>query len=79
MAFEVLVWLIIIRCILSFIRHDPYHPLLRFIYDITEPVMAPFRRLVPVAAGLDFSPLIAIMVIELVRRLVHSVLINLLG
>jgi len=78
-AFEVLVWLIIARCILSFVRHDPYHPLLRFIYDVTEPVMAPFRRLVPIAGGLDFSPLLAIMVIELVRRLVHGVLINLLG
>jgi len=77
-AFEVLVWLIIIRCILSFVRHDPYQPVFKFIYDVTEPVMAPFRRLVPVVGGLDFSPLIAIMVVELVRRLVYAVLVNLI-
>lgn len=46
-AFTVLVWLIIGRCILSFIRHDPYHPIIKFIYEVTEPVMSPFRRLLP--------------------------------
>jgi YggT family protein len=55
-AFTVLVWLIIGRCILSFIRHDPYHPIIKFIYEVTEPVMSPFRRLLPPAGGLDFSP-----------------------
>jgi YggT family protein len=52
-AFTVLVWLIIGRCILSFIRHDPYHPIIKFIYEVTEPVMSPFRRLLPPAGGLD--------------------------
>lgn len=67
LAFEVMMWLVVIRCILSFIRHNPYQPIIRFIYDITEPIMAPFRRLLPPAGGIDFSPIIVWMVLMLLR------------
>ncbi|MEA1960962.1 MAG: YggT family protein [Bacillota bacterium] len=73
-AFEVLVWLIIIRCILSFVRHDPYQPLIRFIYDVTEPIMAPFRKIIPATAGIDFSPIITVFAIYFVQKIVVSLL-----
>lgn len=73
-AFEVLIWLIIIRCILSFFRHNPYQPAIRFVYDITEPIMAPFRRLIPSAGGLDFSPIVAFFVIKLIQNLIIDLL-----
>lgn len=78
LIFRVLVWLIIIRCILSFVRHDPYQPLIRFIYDVTEPIMGPFRKLIPAAGGIDFSPIIAVLAVELVRGLVVSLLYTIL-
>lgn len=74
LAFDVMMWLIVIRCILSFIRHNPYQPIIRFIYDITEPIMAPFRRLLPGAGGIDFSPIIVWMVLMLLRNLVLGIL-----
>ena len=74
LAFEVMMWLVVIRCILSFIRHNPYQPIIRFIYDITEPIMAPFRRLLPTAGGIDFSPIIVWMVLMLLRNLVLGIL-----
>ncbi len=74
LAFEVMMWLVVIRCILSFVRHNPYHPIIRFIYDITEPIMAPFRRLLPPAGGIDFSPIIVWMVLMLLRNLVLGIL-----
>lgn len=74
-AFQVLVYLIIARCLLSFVRHNPYQPVIRFIYDVTEPVMAPFRRMIPSAGGLDFSPFIAILAVELVRYVVIQLLL----
>lgn len=77
-AFNVLVWLIIGRCILSFIRHNPYQPVIKFIYDVTEPVMAPFRRLLPATGGVDFSPIVAILAITLVQKLVIQLLYTLL-
>lgn len=74
LAFDVMMWLIVIRCILSFIRHNPYQPIIRFIYDITEPIMGPFRRLLPGAGGIDFSPIIVWMVLMLLRNLVLGIL-----
>lgn len=74
LIFEVLVWLIIIRCVLSFVPHNPTQPVLRFIYDVTDPVMRPFSRIIPPAAGIDFSPIIAVLAIELVRKLVIQLL-----
>lgn len=68
--FEVLTWLIIIRCILSFVRHDPYQPIIRFIYEVTEPIMAPFRKMIPAAGGMDFSPIVVLLAITLVQRIV---------
>jgi YggT family protein len=67
--FEVLVWMIIARCVLSFVRHDPRQPVVRFIYDVTEPVMAPFRKIIPSTGGLDFSPIITVLAVEFIRRI----------
>lgn len=75
-AFEVLNWLIIIRVLLSWIRHDPYHPIIKFIYEITEPILAPFRRLIPMRPGMpiDWSPFLAILVLQFVERIVLSLI-----
>ncbi|MDD3363850.1 MAG: YggT family protein [Syntrophomonas sp.] len=73
-VFEVLNWLVIARCILSFVRHNPNQPLIRFVYEVTEPIMGPFRRLMPSTGGIDFSPIILILAISLVQRLVISLL-----
>lgn len=74
MAFEVLNWLIIARVLLSWIRHDPRHPVIRFIYDITEPILMPFRRMIPARPGMpiDWSPILAIFVLQFVERAVLS-------
>ncbi|WP_406678196.1 YggT family protein [Neomoorella carbonis] len=77
-AFEVLNWLIIARILISWFPHDPNHPVLRFIYEVTEPVLAPFRRLMPrTSIPIDFSPIIAVLVLQLVERLLISFILNL--
>lgn len=70
MAFEVYNWLIIVRVFLSWIPHDPHRPIFRFIYEITEPVLAPFRRLMGGRMMIDFSPIIAIIVLQFVEMLI---------
>ncbi|NLN87646.1 MAG: YggT family protein [Syntrophomonadaceae bacterium] len=77
-VFEVLVWLVIIRCILSFVRHNPYQPLIRFVYDVTEPIMTPFRRLIPAAGGIDFSPIVVVLVLSLLQSVVIRFLYSIL-
>ncbi len=74
-AFEVLRWLIIARILLSWVRTDPYHPIVRFIHEITEPVLAPFRRIIPRGTmPIDFSPIIAILALELLESLLLKLL-----
>jgi len=78
-AFDILIYLIIARTILSFIPHDPYKPIWRFIYEITEPMLKPFRRFSIGGGGfgIDFSPLIAIFLLQFVRMVVLSLVARL--
>ncbi len=70
--FTAIWWLVIARLILSFLplfmRIDPYNPVVRFINETTEPLMAPFRRLVPPVGGIDFSPMIMLFVLQLFQN-----------
>ena len=68
-------WALLIRALLSFFAG--YHPNTQVLVQITEPVVRPFRRLVPPVAGMDFSFLIASVVLILVRLLVIAPLADL--
>ncbi len=74
LIFMLLSLLIFVRVLLSWVRVNPYNPLIRLLYDVTDPILTPFQRIIPPAGGLDFSPLVALIVIDLLRRLVLSLL-----
>ncbi|MGI6436123.1 MAG: YggT family protein [Syntrophomonadaceae bacterium] len=78
-AFSVLIWLVIIRCLLSFIPHNPYQSIIRFVYEITEPIMAPFRRVVPLIGNLDLSPFVVVLVLEIARQVIIRGLIMIIS
>jgi YggT family protein len=59
-------WIIIARTVISWVSADPYNPLVRFLYRVTEPVLEPLRRRLPTAAGLDFSPLLVLLALRVV-------------
>lgn len=57
-------WVIIIRAVLSWVSPDPYNPIVRALYAITDPVLSFLRRKLPLGAGsIDFSPMVAILII----------------
>jgi len=61
-------WVIIIRALVSWVNPDPYNPVVQFLYKVTEPVLYPIRRLMPVYnIGIDLSPLIVIAMIIFLR------------
>lgn len=68
--FDVYIWMIIIRALLSWVSPDPYNPIVRFLVLTTEPVLRPLRRLVPPhrLGGLDLSPLLAILGLMFVKN-----------
>ena len=60
----VYMWIVIGRAILSWVNPDPYNPIVRFLHDVTEPVLSRIRRMIPAfGGGMDFSPMILILVI----------------
>ncbi len=72
--FTILTWAIIIRILMSWIRIDPYHPIVRILDQITEPILAPARRIIPPIGGLDFSPMIVIILLNILERILLQAL-----
>ena len=71
-------WILVIRALLSWVNPDPYNPIVRALYSITEPVLSFLRRKFPLMAGtIDFSPLVAILVIVFLQRFLVKTLIDL--
>jgi YggT family protein len=64
-------YVVIIAALMTWIEPNPYNPIVRFLYSVTEPVFEWFREHLPVVfGGIDFSPLIVILVIQFVQRVV---------
>lgn len=75
---KLLTFLLIARCIISWMPSAKvqYHPISLFIMQVTDPILEPFRKLIPTHRfGVDISPAIAIIVIWLLARLLASAFI----
>ena len=72
---QLLVLLVVVSVILSYFM-DPYHPIRRSIDSVVEPMLAPIRRVVPLLGVLDLSPLILIILIQLLSNLIIRVLLT---
>lgn len=70
--------LILARIIFSFVQVSPYHPtwgpVYRFVYNATEPLLGPIRRMLPSMGGLDFSPMVLLILADILRQLLISFL-----
>jgi YggT family protein len=72
----VYIWVIIIAALISWVRPDPYNPIVQVLYRLTEPAYALVRRFIPTTFnGLDLSPLIIIIALQVI----DVILINLLN
>ena len=69
MLLRLYTWVIVAAALITWVSLDPRNPIVRILRQITEPVLAPARRLLPPwkTGGLDFSPLIVIFAIQLVE------------
>ena len=74
-GFQALYILLTIRILLSWISHDRYHPIVDFLYKATEPILAPFRDIVPSwKIGIDLSPIFAFIALGIVRKLIFGLI-----
>ena len=68
-------WVVIIRVLISWINPDPYNPIVQFLRGVTDSAIDGVRKLVPgflYSTGLDFSPLILILLLQLVILFMES-------
>jgi YggT family protein len=64
-------WVIIIRAVLSWVSPDPYNPIVRFIHNVTEPVLFRVRMWLRLGyGGIDFSPIIVLLAILFLQNFV---------
>jgi len=73
-------WIIIARAVISWVNPDPYNPIVRFLYSITDPVLLAIRRRLPLSfGGIDFSPIVVILAIVFLERFLVASLFDLAG
>ena len=73
---QFIVLLVIVKVILSYFM-DPYHPVRRTLDNLVEPMLAPIRRVVPLIGMFDFSPLILIILVQILSSVLISFLYTL--
>jgi len=73
---NIYIWVIIIAAFLSFVRPDPYNPIVQTLYRLTEPVFGFVRRKLPfvVISGIDLSPLLIILSLQFIDTFIMNLL-----
>ena len=70
-------WIVIARAILSWVNPDPYNPIVRFIHNVTEPVLYQIRKKIPISfGGFDLSPILVILAVYFLRDFVVKSLLR---
>lgn len=75
MVCQIYFYIVVARALISWVNPDPYNPIVRFLHNVTDPVLDRIRRLLPVSfGGFDLSPIILLIGLEVVRQLLLQLL-----
>ncbi len=72
--FDLLSVAILLRVILSWFNVNPFHPVVAFLDQITEPILRPLRRVIPPVGMIDITPIVALLLLQVVEALLLSVI-----
>jgi YggT family protein len=76
-ALELYMYVVIARALISWVNPDPWNPIVQFLEKITEPALAPLRRMIGWRLGIDVSPIILIFIIVFLQRFIVPSLFHL--
>ena len=77
LLFTLLSFAIIARALVSWLPIDRYHPAIQFLDWITEPILAPLRRYIPPVGGMmDITPIVALIILQVLKAIVDNVLVG---
>jgi len=72
------IWVVIIAALITWVQPNPYNPIVRFLYAVTEPIYAYIRRFIPTNfGGFDIAPIILILVLEFLQILINNIIVSL--
>ena len=71
-VFNLLAIAVLIRALMSWFVRDPYNPIVRVLDTITEPILQPLRQVVPRLGMMDITPLVAIILLQVIASLLRS-------
>jgi YggT family protein len=74
--FTLLELAILARVLLSWFRLSPYHPVVNFIYQITEPILRPLRNIIPPLGMIDISPIVALILMDIIRQIIRAIILG---
>jgi YggT family protein len=80
--FSAVIIVVIARAVLSWVSPDPYNPIVRIIIQLSEPLLYPVRRRLPILGGMDLSPMVVILaafflddfLVPSLQRIAHNLL-----
>lgn len=67
---EIYIYVVVARALISWVNPDPWNPIVQFLGKVTEPALAPIRRLIGWRLGLDLSPLILILILIFLQKFI---------
>ncbi|MDX1580665.1 MAG: YggT family protein [Alphaproteobacteria bacterium] len=72
LAFNIYIFIVIARALISWVNPDPYNPIVRFLHSATDPVLYRLRRMLPFlqAGTFDFSPIVLLILLSVCQQLV---------
>lgn len=77
LAFNIYWWLLIIPILSSWLNPDPFNPVVQFLHRATDPVLEPFRRIIPSVGMFDLSPVVALIVLRALQSFLVKTLVDL--
>lgn len=76
-ALSIYTWILIARVLISWVSPDPSNPIVQFLIKATDPVMEPFRRIIPPIGFIDISPVVALLAIQALQHFLVRTLLDL--
>jgi len=72
------IWVVIIAALITWVQPNPYNPIVRFLWNVTEPVYRWIRRYIPTTfGGFDIAPIILILALQFLQILINNIIISL--
>ena len=80
LIFQIYIFIVIARALVSWVNPDPYNPIVRFLYNATDPVLDRMKRILPLQfRGIDLSPVALLILLSVVEQMLLVIIVQLSG